>query len=523
MLDKNFLKTKAQTLGLTAEQEEVLILKFGEGKRNADIAAQLGVSLNACVQCLGEIYRKAGIEGRSRGKANRLQSELVRELEQQNSAVAVEAVSNASGVNRLLAWKAEVNSPDPRFSGQAPASEREILQAWLERIQRHEKVLSSEKGWDEVDQALNSFTEGLSASTTALAANSRYKRAEVVQQILQRIGNLFFKLNPYLNEIEGLDFLTRKNPLKRSTHAFIARRIHQLGFEVDDIEGAVQDISNEVLESGQIVFKQSHSRPPHPQLKTYSAWVRRKCLDSLVKRYCQVGSEEKCWPHHSPTGHQMSLMDDKEDIARNLKAVDTAILEMYLTSRDPDRANFNFFDILVARWMKSVPWGDEFRFDEQGNVNRQDDAIDAVADLDVKAFEWAAFKSLRDEFHKLDGKSYLELHGHFQRRVKDCREKYFPRFWQGHADAESAIAEKYAIVSIPASFCADDSSLGVEVLRDVWRYCKLASYNYLTAEDLEILDSLLKKAQQYPILDFWFNEIDHFTAHFFEDRDILQS
>lgn len=520
MLDKNFLKTKAQKLGLTAEQEEVLILKFGEGKSNSDIAAQLGVTLNACVQCLGEIYRKVGIEGRSRGKANRLQSELVREFEQQQLSIPTVAVTNTLSTHGE--GKLSVTNPPPLvLSGQSHGSERQFLQAWLERIQRHEEVLSSEKGWDEAEQALSFFTENLATSATALAANSRYKKAEVVQQILQRIGKLFFKLNPSLNKVEGLDFLTQKNALQRSIHAFMTRLIKQLSFELVDPDEAIQEIVIEVLNTGQKVFNSTTRRVPHPRLKTYSAWVRKECLNSLLKRCCMAESDDQYWRRTPTKGPRKALMDDKEDIARNLKAIDTAILEMYLISRDPDKANFNFFDILIARWMKAVPWGDESLFPERGPLDSRDDEINTVDDLDVKAFEWAALKSLRSEFHKLDGKSYLELHEYFQRRVENVKDKYYHRFWAGHDDSEYAVAEKYAIVSIPAAFCDDDNSLGADVVRDVWLYCKLAAQSYLIEEDLQELSYLLQKAQQYPILDFWFNEIDHFTAHLMEDVDAL--
>jgi DNA-binding CsgD family transcriptional regulator len=524
LLDKNFLNIKAQRLGLTAEQEEVFMLKFGEGKGNADIAARLGISLNACVQCLGEIYRKAGIEGRSRGKANRLKSELVREAEHQLASRPETAVTCGSDPTDL---NDAVCLPEPRhvklaLSSRYIGSERQYLQDWLERIQRHEKNLSSEKGWDEVDHALSDFTEHLSATTTALAANSRYKKAEVVQQILQRIGKLFFKLNPSLNNVSGLDFLTKKNALQRSINAFVARLINQLRLQASNSEEVIQAVILEVLGNGQRVFNDTTRKLPHPRLKTYSAWARKECLDSLVKRYCNASPGDQQRHQSALPEEQRSLMDDKEDIARNLRAIDTAILEMYLISRDPDKANFNFFDILIARWMKAVPWGDESLFPESNAVTDQDDEVNTVDDLDVKAFEWAALKSLRNEYHKLDGKSYLELHEHFERRVEAVKEKYFARFWDGHNDSEYAVAEKYAIVSIPVAFCDQDNALGAEVVHDIWLYCKLASYNYLTDDNLEELDSLLNKARQYPILDFWFNEIDHFTAHLIEDVDVLQ-
>ena len=169
MLTKNFLKTKACELGLTAEQEEVFVLKFGDEMSNQDIAGRLGISTSAFVQCLGEIYKKAGIEGRSRGKASRLQSELIRGAEQQVLSISTVASLPASNIT-LAIDQSHTGQKELGLPGRNGGSEHQYLQAWLNRIQHHEKVLSSEKGWDEVDHVLNYFTEHLSASTTALAA-----------------------------------------------------------------------------------------------------------------------------------------------------------------------------------------------------------------------------------------------------------------------------------------------------------------------------------------------------------------
>ncbi|MGF1567967.1 MAG: hypothetical protein ACFCVD_07830 [Nodosilinea sp.] len=513
LLSKTFLEGKARDLGLTAEQEEVFILKFGEQKSNYDIATRLGISPNACVQCLGEIYKKVGIVGRSRGKANRLQSELLREAEQRQAA------AEGSPAGRLVA-PAPLESPQDRLLEQSfepDASERQYLKQWLNRIQEHEKTLGTEKGWDEVDSVLKEFSKHLPQSANALAADSALDKVQVVQHLLQSVGKLFATINPSLNTIEGLRFLTTENAVHRSISALVSRLMQQLNLPEAAPELTSQSIINDVIEQGQRVFGSSLRQLPHPRLKTYSAWARKACLEALIKRAFNFEKDD-FWDQSFFAKKQILRMDTKEDIARNLRAIDTAILEMYLNAKNPDEINFNFFDVLLARWMKAVPWGNASLLPKKATRFPQNDESITTASLDAETFEWAALNSLRREYHNLDEKSYLELHDYFLRRVEPVKEKYLSRFWTGYDDADYATAQ-YTIVSIPASLGQPDNATGAAIARSVWRYCELAAYNILTLDNLKELDSLLQQAQQHPILDFWFNEIDHFTAHCIEHAD----
>ena len=72
MFPQKFLTRMAQTHQLSADQESVFLLRFGENREDREVASFLGISEEAYRKRMGEIYRKFDISGKGPGKNNRL-------------------------------------------------------------------------------------------------------------------------------------------------------------------------------------------------------------------------------------------------------------------------------------------------------------------------------------------------------------------------------------------------------------------------------------------------------------------
>ncbi|MFZ4728939.1 MAG: NACHT C-terminal helical domain 2-containing protein [Pseudanabaena sp.] len=72
MFPQKFLMRMAQTHQLSADQESVFLLRFGEDREDREVASFLGISEEAYRKRMGEIYRKFDISGKGPGKNNRL-------------------------------------------------------------------------------------------------------------------------------------------------------------------------------------------------------------------------------------------------------------------------------------------------------------------------------------------------------------------------------------------------------------------------------------------------------------------
>ena len=94
MLPRDFLTQIAHEYELSKEQEDVFLLRYGEGKSYQEIATQLKTSPDACLKRMGQVYNKFNVSGSSRGKENRLRIFLINQLQQVTEAPA-EATSNA--------------------------------------------------------------------------------------------------------------------------------------------------------------------------------------------------------------------------------------------------------------------------------------------------------------------------------------------------------------------------------------------------------------------------------------------
>jgi len=72
MFPQKFLTRMAQIHQLSADQESVFLLRFGENREDREVASFLGISEEAYRKRMGEIYRKFDISGKGPGKNNRL-------------------------------------------------------------------------------------------------------------------------------------------------------------------------------------------------------------------------------------------------------------------------------------------------------------------------------------------------------------------------------------------------------------------------------------------------------------------
>jgi predicted NACHT family NTPase len=72
MFPQKFLMRMAQNHQLSADQESVFLLRFGEEREDREVANILGISEEAYRKRMGEIYRKFEINGKGPGKNNRL-------------------------------------------------------------------------------------------------------------------------------------------------------------------------------------------------------------------------------------------------------------------------------------------------------------------------------------------------------------------------------------------------------------------------------------------------------------------
>ncbi len=82
MFPNDFLTEMAHKHELSQDQEEVFLLRMGNGRSYDEIAKELGTSADACLKRMGQVYKKFNVSGSSRGKENRLRIFLSNQWEQ---------------------------------------------------------------------------------------------------------------------------------------------------------------------------------------------------------------------------------------------------------------------------------------------------------------------------------------------------------------------------------------------------------------------------------------------------------
>jgi predicted NACHT family NTPase len=96
MFPQKFLTRMAQIHQLSADQESVFLLRFGENREDREVASFLGISEEAYRKRMGEIYRKFDISGKGPGKNNRLLHILQNYLDAETSAQSDQSLLGAN-------------------------------------------------------------------------------------------------------------------------------------------------------------------------------------------------------------------------------------------------------------------------------------------------------------------------------------------------------------------------------------------------------------------------------------------
>lgn len=81
MFPSDFLTEMAHKHELSQDQEEVFLMRMGNGQSYEEIASELGTSADACLKRMGQVYKKFNVSGSSRGKENRLRIFLTKQWE----------------------------------------------------------------------------------------------------------------------------------------------------------------------------------------------------------------------------------------------------------------------------------------------------------------------------------------------------------------------------------------------------------------------------------------------------------
>ena len=76
MFPIDFLIQIAERFGLSSDQTDVFVRRFGGKENYTQIAKDLGTTPSACIKRMGHVYEKFSIYGKSRGKQNLLRQEL---------------------------------------------------------------------------------------------------------------------------------------------------------------------------------------------------------------------------------------------------------------------------------------------------------------------------------------------------------------------------------------------------------------------------------------------------------------
>ena len=126
MFPSDFLTGMAHKHELSQDQEEVFLMRMGNGQSYEEIASELDTSADACLKRMGQIYKKFKVSGSSRGKENRLRIFLTREWEQlktnrheDNSELLV----NTQQVDATIIKEVESESPVVPIIQNLPARE----------------------------------------------------------------------------------------------------------------------------------------------------------------------------------------------------------------------------------------------------------------------------------------------------------------------------------------------------------------------------------------------------------------
>lgn|GEM_PF-721093 len=93
-LPRQFLVQMARDRALSTDQEAVFLLRFADQKPYDAIAHQLHTSAGACLKRMGQVYKKFGTGGATKGKENRLRIFLLQQYQQHQQPLNGEPTSD---------------------------------------------------------------------------------------------------------------------------------------------------------------------------------------------------------------------------------------------------------------------------------------------------------------------------------------------------------------------------------------------------------------------------------------------
>ena len=492
-----YLQERAELAGLTVEQTKLFLLKFHHFKHNRDVASELDITVNACVQCLGEIYRKFGIEGRGRGKENRLRQALIQAYkERSDDNLTVTSEHDHMMVTlRPLDHQERSSEALTRFAQTVPAANPQFLRGWVRSLRYSQETLAQEDGQEMVDDILRSLLKTLPGVVTALAADTPNTKAVILGKILERLDQLVLELQPRVekNRLPQLRFFLQENsnPLARSLFAFVLRLRSQLGFG-DDVFKPWEVIDQAMEQVSSAHYQLAIGQPRG--MKAYSQLIRQLCFEFIYRRAYEADQQGNVSTE--------TIAVSPERLRRDLHAVDHALLDLYLVTKQRTEANIDFFHILRTRWLEPMEWG-TFSADISGSRNFLGMTLSEQWDFEIKAL-----RALRAAYHNYDHDSFEPMYAKFeekvsQRRVTYCEKLFYP--------PEISPEGFYKLVAVPREANADKGDIWLS--NRVWRYATLLAQPHLSLEDLNEIRQLLNDAASRPGLDFWLREVDHFIAH----------
>jgi WD40 repeat protein/DNA-binding CsgD family transcriptional regulator len=129
MLSGNFLEQMAYKHELSPEQMKVFWRRFGEGKSYEDIARELNTSKEACLKRMGEVYRKFGISGDTRGKESKLKNFL--NIQFQQFAPGGDAIKGTANKKAIATTHQDGENADDRSDFYGRTEELTRLEQWI--------------------------------------------------------------------------------------------------------------------------------------------------------------------------------------------------------------------------------------------------------------------------------------------------------------------------------------------------------------------------------------------------------
>ena len=409
-LPETYLQQQAVQVGLTAEQATVFVRKFQKTQSNRAIAKELNISVNACVQRLGEVYHKFGIEGRGRGKEIHLRQKLIKGM------VPNPRITTARPVIKALHPSEQVEK-DPlaltHLSQETLAADAQSLRKWVRSLRSSQATLLQEDGPEMVDDILGSLLQTIPVAVTALAAETPHTKATILAMLLDRLDQLVLELQPRVekNRPPQLRFFLQEtaNPLARSIFAFVLRLRSQLGLGDDAFKP--WEVIDQAMEQVNSARYQQDIQQPRG-MKAYSQLIRQFCFEYIYERAYKISKDAQT------TVPTETNTVSSERLRRNLHAVDHALLDLYLVTKQRAEANIDFFHILRTRWLEPMKWG-TFSADTSGARDFLGMSLAEQWDFEIKAL-----RALRAAYHHYDNDSFGPMYATFEEKVRESKVTY---------------------------------------------------------------------------------------------------